>query len=77
MSDGCTCMLFSTHEDMWTVRWFTEHVCVFAAGAAGGEEAAGGGGEEEEAAVSRTSCGSAGGVSAAEVKAPEHIKGHV
>lgn len=41
------------------------------AGAAGGEEAAGGGGEDEEASVSGAACDSAGGVSAAEVKAPE------
>lgn len=52
-------------------------MCVSAAGAAGGQEAAGGGGEEEEATISRTSCGSAGGVSAAEVKALEQVKEHV
>ncbi len=48
------------------------HVSVYVlAGAAGGEEAAGGRGEDEEATVSRATCGSAGGNSTAEVKAPE------
>lgn len=64
--------VFTVSEDVWMTNIPSSQsqpsVC-FPAGAAGGEEAAGGRGEDEEAAVSRAARDSAGGVTAAEVKA--------